>query len=64
MEYSKMLDSIGTIETLAVVAIAIGSLCYGLVEAAAYGTNAVPLHVLGGIVGYVAVWLYVFVRAN
>lgn len=57
-----MLDSIGTIETLAVVAIAIGSL--GLVEAAAYGTNTVPLHVLGGTVGYVAVWLYVFVRAN
>ncbi len=59
-----MLNSIGIIESFAVVAIAVASLCYGLVEAAAYGTNAVPLHVLGGIAGYVAVWLYVFVRAN
>jgi hypothetical protein len=59
-----MLESLGIIETFAVIAIAVGSLCYGLLEAAAYGTNAVPLHVLGGIAGYVAVWLYVFVRAS
>jgi hypothetical protein len=59
-----MLDSIGIIETFAVVAIAVGSLCYGLVEAAAYGTNAVPLHVLAGIAGYVAVWLYIVARAG
>lgn len=60
-----MLGSIGIIEALAVVAIAVGSLCYGLIEAAAYGTNAVPLHVLAGIAGYLAVWLYIlFVRAS
>lgn len=60
-----MLGSIGIIEALAVVAIAVGSLCYGLIEAAAYGTNAVPLYVLAGIAGYLAVWLYIlFVRAS
>jgi hypothetical protein len=59
-----MLESLGTIEGLAVVAIGVGSLCYGLVEAAAYGTSAVPLQVFAGIAGYVAVWLYVLVRAN
>jgi hypothetical protein len=58
-----MLDSLGIIETIAVIALGVGSLSYGLLEAAAYGTNAVPLHVLGGIAGYVAVWLYVFIRA-
>jgi hypothetical protein len=34
-----MLESIGIVETLAVIAIGVGSLCYGLVEAAAYGTR-------------------------
>ncbi len=58
-----MLESLGIIETFAVVAIGLGSLTYGLLEAAAYGTNAVPLHVVAGIAGYVAVWLNVFVRA-
>ena len=49
------------IETLSVIVIDFGSLYYSLVEAAAYGTNAVPLHVILGIAGYLAVWLYVFV---
>jgi hypothetical protein len=59
-----MPESIGIVETLAVVAIGVGSLCYGLIEAAAYGTNAVPLHVVAGIAGYVAVWAYIIVRAG
>jgi hypothetical protein len=59
-----MLESLGVIEAFAVVAVAVGSLCYGLLEAAAYGTNAAPRQVIAGISGYVAVWLYVFVRAE
>jgi hypothetical protein len=58
------MQTLGTIETLAVVVIGVGSLCYGLLEAATYGTGAVPLQVIAGIAGYVAVWLYIIVRGE
>jgi hypothetical protein len=58
-----MLEFLVPLEALLVVAIGCGSLLYALIEAAAYGTANEPWRVAAGILGYVAVWLYVFVRA-
>lgn len=53
-----------SIEAVAIIAIGFTLLCYGLIEAAAHGTSTVPLHVVVGIAGYLAVCCYVIFRIN